>query len=102
MKNPLTMFLPVTAHPKADKDLTAFVSRLEAKMEGRLHAKEDTFTLAYVIAEKIRRMLLDLPHDESFDFGSIISPLESGYTRVTETTGYSVGTGFGWQVLRLD
>lgn len=70
MKNPLTMFLPVTVDPKADKDLTAFVSRLEAKMEGRLHAKEDTFTLAYVIAEKIRRMLVKLTHpeDEGFDF----------------------------------
>ena len=76
MKNPLTMSLPVSAQPKANKDLLAFVSRLEAKMEGRLHAKEDTFTLAYVIAEKIRRMLAKLPvngappedYDEGLDF----------------------------------
>jgi fibronectin type 3 domain-containing protein len=35
------------------------------------------------------------PIPYSYDFGTASSPLASGYTRVTETTGYSAG-GYGW------
>lgn len=31
-----------------------------------------------------------------FDFGTTTSPLESGYTRVTNSTLYSGGNGYGW------
>jgi len=31
-----------------------------------------------------------------FDFGTSDSPVASGYTRVTESTVYSVGLGYGW------
>ncbi len=31
-----------------------------------------------------------------FDFGTATSPLESGYTRVTERTAFNPTTGFGW------
>jgi len=33
---------------------------------------------------------------ESFDFGTIGSPVEYGYTQVTEATLYSSATGYGW------
>ncbi len=34
--------------------------------------------------------------DAKFDFGTASSPLESGYTRVTERSSYSANAGFGW------
>ena len=37
-----------------------------------------------------------LPTEGSFDFGTVGSPVESGYTQVTESTVYSVGSGYGW------
>lgn len=50
MKNPLAFTATVTLpEPKALKDINKFIDRLVAKMEGRLHAKEDTFTLAYYL-----------------------------------------------------
>lgn len=60
-KNPLTMVLSLVEYPKVEKHLVDFRLRLEAKMEGKLHAKEDTFTLAYVMVEKIRRKMLASP-----------------------------------------
>ncbi len=64
-KNPLTMELALLWEPTAEKDRVAFRTRLEAKMEGKLHAKEDTFTLAYVIVEKIRRKMLANEQEET-------------------------------------
>ena len=50
MKNPHAMKVTVTLpEPKALKDIAKFIDRLVAKMEGRLHAKEDVFTLAYYL-----------------------------------------------------
>ena len=37
-----------------------------------------------------------LPTEASFDFGTSGSPVESGYTQVTESTLYSAITGYGW------
>lgn len=37
------------------------------------------------------------PIDITFDFGTATSPLLAGATRVTETTAYSAGQGYGWQ-----
>ena len=37
-----------------------------------------------------------LPTSAAFDFGTSGSPVASGYTQVTESTLYSVGTGYGW------
>ena len=37
-----------------------------------------------------------MPTEGSFDFGTVGSPVESGYTQVTESTVYSVGSGYGW------
>ena len=31
-----------------------------------------------------------------FDFGTTSSPLEAGYTRITENTLYTADTGYGW------
>lgn len=33
----------------------------------------------------------------TYDFGTSASPVASGYTRVTDTTGYNVSSGYGWQ-----
>lgn len=50
MKNPLALTATITLpEPKAEKDIDKFIDRLVAKMEGRLHAKEDVFTLAYYL-----------------------------------------------------
>ncbi len=38
------------------------------------------------------------PSQLSFDFGTSGSPVESGYTQVTESTLYSSGLGYGWSV----
>lgn len=68
-KNLLTMELLLTPDSKAEQDLVKFRTRLEVKMEGKLHAKEDTFTLAYVIMEKIRRKMLGVSEgQEEFAF----------------------------------
>lgn len=32
----------------------------------------------------------------NFDFGTATSPVAAGYTRVTESTAYSLSSGFGW------
>jgi fibronectin type 3 domain-containing protein len=32
-----------------------------------------------------------------FDFGTATSPVATGYTQVTEATGYSAGQGYGWR-----
>jgi hypothetical protein len=37
-----------------------------------------------------------LPTEASFDFGTSGSPVETGYTRVTESTLYSSAVGYGW------
>jgi fibronectin type 3 domain-containing protein len=37
------------------------------------------------------------PFSAHFDFGTSNSPLEAGYTRVTETTKYNAGLTYGWQ-----
>ena len=37
-----------------------------------------------------------LPTDGSFDFGTSGSPVETGYTQVTETTQYTSEQGYGW------
>ena len=36
------------------------------------------------------------PVDVSFDFGTATSPVAAGYTRVSQSTTYSVAQGFGW------
>ncbi len=49
-KNPIAMTATITLpEPKAQRDIAKFIDRLVAKMEGRLHAKEDVFTLAYYL-----------------------------------------------------
>ena len=54
-KNPLTMKARIELpESKAERDIDKFIDRLVAKMEGRLHAKEDTYTLAYYLIRKIR------------------------------------------------
>ena len=53
MKNILVMTAVVTLpEPRAEKDITKFIDRLVAKMEGRLHANVDDFTLAYYLIRK--------------------------------------------------
>jgi fibronectin type 3 domain-containing protein/nitrous oxidase accessory protein NosD len=37
-----------------------------------------------------------LPTEASFDFGTSGSPVQAGYTQVTEYTAYSAGSGYGW------
>jgi fibronectin type 3 domain-containing protein len=37
-----------------------------------------------------------VPVEPRFDFGTGSSPVESGYVRVTESTVYSAGLGYGW------
>lgn len=44
-----------------------------------------------------RRLLASTPFEAHFDFGTAKSPEAAGYTRVTESTRYSAGRGFGWQ-----
>ena len=39
---------------------------------------------------------LVLPSEGSFDFGTSTSPVEAGYTRVTQTTLYAPSLGYGW------
>ena len=57
MKNPLALTATITLpEPKALKDIDKFIDRLVAKMEGRLHAKEDTFTLAYYLIRTHRTL----------------------------------------------
>ena len=57
-KNILTMTvnfdLPIDC---VEKHIGKFMDRLIAKMEGRLHAKEDTFTLAYYLIRKMQMKL---------------------------------------------
>ncbi len=59
MKNPLTMIVRLDMPtPHVERDINKLLDRLVAKMEGRLHAKEDVFTLAYVVMRKTRDKLL--------------------------------------------
>jgi fibronectin type 3 domain-containing protein len=37
-----------------------------------------------------------LPTEASFDFGTAGSPVQAGYTQVTESTLYSASSGYGW------
>ena len=74
-KNPLTMELVLAREPKSEEHLVAFRTRLEAKMEGKLHAKEDTYTLSYYILEGIRRKMLGWLLD--------VFPFELSYTAAT-------------------
>lgn len=36
--------------------------------------------------------------ERHFDFGTSTSPLATGFTRITESTSYTVGTGYGWSL----
>lgn len=65
-RNPLAMMATITLpEPKALKDLDKFIDRLAAKMEGRLHAKEDTYTLAYYLARTHRNAYTHAEHELS-------------------------------------
>lgn len=65
-KNPLAMTATITLpEPKALKDIDKFLDRLVAKMEGRLHAKEDTFTLAYYLTRTHRTLLVRAEREQS-------------------------------------
>lgn len=44
-------------------------------------------------------MVPPFPLVAAFDFGLSSSPIETGYTRVTNLTAYSASTGFGWSSL---
>ncbi|MEE8607944.1 MAG: hypothetical protein V3S55_10075 [Nitrospiraceae bacterium] len=64
--NPLAMTAAITLpEPKALKDIDKFLDRLVAKMEGRLHAKEDTFTLAYYLTRTHRTLLAHAEREQS-------------------------------------
>jgi hypothetical protein len=42
------------------------------------------------------QLIVNPPSTGEFDFGTASSPVASGYVRVTESTGYSAGLGYGW------
>jgi len=63
-KNPLTMTLTFDLPiDNVEKHIGKFMDRLVAKMEGRLHAKEDTFTLAYYLIRKMQMKLASAERD---------------------------------------
>ena len=73
MKNPLTMVVELDMPtPRAEKDIDAFLDRLVAKMEGRLHAKEDTFTLAYYITRKMKSKVRTLTEADLEEAGWVV------------------------------
>ena len=67
MKHPLTMMVQLdSVSENAGKDVEKFLSRLVAKCEGRLHAKEDTYTLAYLIVRRLQMMLAKIKYSSAF------------------------------------
>ena len=77
-KNPLALTATVALpEPDAYKDIDKFIERLLAKMEGKLHAKEDTFTLAYYIIRTHRTLykwgMWNWEHEESNEYEHVIT-----------------------------
>lgn len=74
-KNPLTMTVSLAPTASAVRDLTGLLSRLEAKVTERLKAKQDTFTLAYVIVRKMIKKI----EEEMFQSASPTTEFELSY-----------------------
>lgn len=55
-KNSIAFTATIPVEPKALADIDKFITRLVAKMEERLHAKEDTYTLAYYLIRTHRTL----------------------------------------------
>ena len=86
----------------ASRLLQSIVRYFEVRPRARRGCRTDGTGFRRSVERLEERCLLSAGQfDRGFDFGTSVSPVESGWLQVTEATRYSASLGYGWQAGNL-